>query len=80
MGNELSSEGVGMSGVLPLQSQGPDHLWRLELNRGKGSEGEGVCLLIRTFGKGMQDKLCRAGLKVSLLPVIKIVTFSICCK
>ena len=32
-----------MSGALPLQSQGPEHLWSLELNRGKGGEGEGVC-------------------------------------
>ena len=26
MGNNLSFEGVGMSGTLPLQSQGPEHL------------------------------------------------------
>lgn len=60
-----------MSGVLPLQSQGPEHLWSLELNRGKGGEGEGVCLFTRTFGKGTQDDLCRAGLEVSGLPVAK---------
>ena len=71
MGNELSSEGIGMSGALPLQSQGPEHLWSLELNRGKGGEGEGVCLFTRTFGKGTQDDLCRAGLEVSRLPVAK---------
>ena len=63
-GNDLSSEGVGMSGALPLQSQGPEHLWSLELNRGKGGEGEGVCVFSRTFGKGTQDDLCRAGLEV----------------
>ena len=77
MGNEFSSEGVGMSGALlvsrgqtsalPLQSQGPEHLWSFELNRGKGGEGEGACLFSRTFGKGTQDDLCtcRAGLEVS---------------
>ena len=65
MGNDVSSVGVGMSSVaLPLQSQGPEHLWSLELNRGKGGEGEGVCVFSRTFGKGTQDDLCRAGLEV----------------
>ena len=35
--------GIVMSEALPLQSQGPKHLWSLELNRGKGGEEEGVC-------------------------------------
>ena len=66
MGNELSSGGVaGMAGALPLQCQGAEHLWSLELNRGKGGEGEGVCVFSRTFGNGAQDDLCRAGLEVS---------------
>lgn len=66
MGNEISSGSVdGMAGALPLQCQGVEHLWSLELNRGKGGEGEGVCVFSRTFGNGTQDDLCRAGLEVS---------------
>ena len=43
----LLSEGVGMSGALPIQSQCP------ELNRGKGGEGEGVCVCsVERSGRG----------------------------
>lgn len=61
MGNDQS---VGMDGGLALQCQGAEHLWSLELNRGKSGEGEGVCVFTRTQGKGTQDNLCKAGLEV----------------
>lgn len=61
MGNDQS---VGMDGGLALQCQGTEHLWSLELNRGKSGEGEGVCVFTRTQGKGTQDNLCKAGLEV----------------
>ena len=68
MGNDQS---LGMEGSLPLQSQGPEHLWNLELNRGKGGEGEGVCVFSRTFGNGTQDDQCKAGLEVLKLLMAK---------
>lgn len=61
MGNDQS---VGMDGGLTLQSEGAEHLWSLQLNRGKTGEGEGVGVFTRTRDGGTQDDLCRAGLEV----------------
>ena len=61
MGNDQSVE---MDGGLTLQSEGAEHLWSLQLNRGKAGEGEGVGVFTRTRGGGTQDDLCRAGLEV----------------
>ena len=61
MGNDQS---VGMDGGLTLQSEGAEHLWSLQLNRGKAGEGEGVGVFTRTRGGGTHDDLCRSGLEV----------------
>ena len=64
-----------MDGALVLHSQGPEHLWSLELNRGKSREGEGVCVFSRTHGKGTQDDLCKSGLEVLIIcsPLLPLV-------
>ena len=74
MGNDQSGD---MSGAaLTLQSQGSEHLWSLELNRGKTGEGEGVCVFSRTQGGGTPDDLCKAGLEVSGIRSTFLLSFS----